>query len=247
MQKVALVTGAGRNIGRAMALSLARDGFDVAVNVRQSVAEGHEVVGEITAIGRKAILCVADVCDQAQVQNMFNQIEKTWGRLDVLVNNAAVRAETELGDMTLEEWRRILSICLDGAFLCTQSATPLMIRAGGGSIVNIGGLTAHTGAVNRLHVVTAKAGLVGFTRALAEELAPQSIRVNCVSPGLIDTVRIDSSAPTAPVHHKARTNFMKRRGTPQEVADVVAWLASSQSSYVTGQVLHVNGGAYLGC
>jgi 3-oxoacyl-[acyl-carrier protein] reductase len=247
MQKVALVTGAGRNIGRAMALSLARDGFDVAVNVRQSVSEGQEVVREITAIGRKAILCVADVCDQAQVQNMFNQIEKTWGRLDVLINNAAVRAETELGEMTLEEWRKILSICLDGSFLCAQSARPLMVRAGGGSIVNIGGLTAHTGAVNRLHVVTAKAGLVGFTRALAEELAPQSIRVNCVSPGLIDTVRIDSSAPTAPVHHKARTNFMKRRGTSQEVADVVAWLASSQSSYVTGQVLHVNGGAYLGC
>jgi 3-oxoacyl-[acyl-carrier protein] reductase len=177
---------------------------------------------------------------------MFNQIEKTWGRLDVLVNNAAVRAETELGEMTLEEWRKILSICLDGAFLCTQSATPLMIRASGGSIVNIGGLTAHTGAVNRLHVVTAKAGLVGFTRALAEELAPQSIRVNCVSPGLIDTVRIDSSAPTAPAHHKARTNFMKRRGSSQEVANVVSWLASSQSSYVTGQVLHVNGGAYLG-
>ena len=246
MQKVALVTGAGRNIGRAMALSLARDGFDVAVNVRQSVAEGQEVVQAVTAIGRKAILCVADVRDQAQVQNMFNQIEKTWGRLDVLVNNAAVRAETELGEMTLEEWRKILSICLDGAFLCAQSATPLMIRAGGGSIVNIGGLTAHTGAVNRLHVVTAKAGLVGFTRALAEELAPQSIRVNCVSPGLIDTVRIDSSAPTAPAHHKARTNFMKRRGSSQEVADVVSWLASSQSSYVTGQVLHVNGGAYLG-
>lgn len=246
MQKVALVTGAGRNIGRAMALSLARDGFDVAVNVRQSVAEGQEVVREITAIGRQAILCVADVCDQVQVQNMFDHIAKTWGRLDVLVNNAAVRAETELGDITLEEWRWILSICLDGAFLCAQSATPLMRQAGGGSIVNIGGLTAHTGAVNRLHVVTAKAGLVGFTRALAEELAPQSIRVNCVSPGLIDTVRIESSAPATPVHHKARTNFMKRRGTSQEVADVVSWLASSQSSYVTGQVVHVNGGAYLG-
>jgi 3-oxoacyl-[acyl-carrier protein] reductase len=246
MQKIALVTGAGRNIGRAMALSLARDGFDVAVNVRQSVTEGEEVVREITAIGRQAILCVADVCDQVQVQNMFDRIAKAWGRLDVLVNNAAVRAETELGDITLKEWRRILSICLDGAFLCAQSATPLMRQAGGGSIVNIGGLTAHTGAVNRLHVVTAKAGLVGFTRALAEELAPQSIRVNCVSPGLIDTVRIESSAPAAPVHHKARTNFMKRRGTSQEVADVVSWLASSQSSYVTGQVVHVNGGAYLG-
>lgn len=247
MQKVALVTGAGRNIGRAMALSLARDGFDVAVNVRQSVAEAEAVAQEITDLGRQAVVCVADVCNQAQVHSMFEQIEKTWGRLDVLVNNAAVRAETELGQLTLEEWRRILSICLDGAFLCAQSAMPLMVRAGGGSVINIGGLTAHTGAVNRLHVVTAKAGLVGFTRALAEELAPQSIRVNCVSPGLIDTVRIDSSAPTAPVHHKARTNFMKRRGTSQEVADVVAWLASSQSSYVTGQVLHVNGGAYLGC
>jgi 3-oxoacyl-[acyl-carrier protein] reductase len=246
MSKVALVTGAGRNIGRSIAVALARDGFDIAVNVARSKAEGEAVVNEVRALGRNALLCVADVADPAQVQKMFADVKARWGALQVLVNNAAIRGEEALEDMTFERWRNVVSICLDGAFLCSQQAAKLFSEAQGGNIINVGGLTAHTGATHRAHVVAAKAGLVGLTRALADELACKGVRVNCVSPGLIDTVRNAASAPVSPRHHQTRTNFLKRHGSAEEVADVVAWLASPQSSYVTGQVIHANGGAYLG-
>jgi 3-oxoacyl-[acyl-carrier protein] reductase len=246
MHKVALVTGAGRNIGRAIALTLAQNGYHIAVNVSSSVAEGQAVVNDVKAVGREALLCVADVSNPAQVREMFERIQSTWGRLDVLVNNAAIRGEDAFEDMSFDSWRKVLSICLDGAFHCSQQALALFPKGESASIINVGGLTAHTGATHRAHVVTAKAGLAGLTRALADELANRDIRVNCVSPGLIETARNAASAPVSPRHHQTRTNFMKRRGTSEEVAEAVAWLASPQASYITGQVIHVNGGAYLG-
>jgi 3-oxoacyl-[acyl-carrier protein] reductase len=191
--RVALVTGAGRNIGRAIALALARDGVAVAVNVRSSVAEGQAVVDEVSAFGVPALLCVADVTDAHAVKDMVGKVVAHFGRLDVLVNNAAVRKEADLASMTSQEWRGTLSVVLDGAFHCSQAALPWLIQSDQGAVVNIGGLTAHTGAQNRIHVVTAKAGLVGLTRALAHDLAAQQVTVNCVSPGMIDTVRMGSS------------------------------------------------------
>jgi len=245
-RRVALVTGAGRNIGRAIALALARDGMAVAVNVRSSVAEGQAVVDQLTDMGVPALLCVADVTDAQAVQGMLAQVSARFGRLDVLVNNAAIRKEATLADMSSADWRSTLAVVLDGAFHCTQAALPLLQNATDGAVINIGGLTAHTGAENRVHVVTAKAGLVGLTRALSHDLAAYQVTVNCVSPGMIDTVRHGSSVSAQPNHHKKHTPLLGRRGTAEEVADSVAWLAGPQARFVTGQVLHVNGGTYLG-
>jgi 3-oxoacyl-[acyl-carrier protein] reductase len=239
---VALVTGAGRNIGRAIALALARDSAAVIVNVRANEDEARSVVREIEAEGGQAVAIAADVTDRDAVDSMIARIGQRYGRLDVLVNNAAVREESAIDQMEFESWRNALAVCLDGAFHCTQAALPLLKASGQASIVNIGGLTAHTGAAKRVHVVTAKAGLVGMTRALAAELSAQGITVNCVSPGLIDTSRTGKT----PRHHAAQRTLVGRAGLPEEVAEAVRWLASPAARYITGQVIHVNGGAYLG-
>jgi 3-oxoacyl-[acyl-carrier protein] reductase len=244
-QKVALVTGAGRNIGRAIALGLARDGFAVVVNVRASVAEGQAVVDELQALGTPALLCVADVTQQPAVHAMMAQVTQHFGRLDVLVNNAAIRREAPIADITLEAWRDTLAVVLDGAFFCAQAALPLLRQSPAGAVINIGGMTAHTGGVNRPHVVTAKAGLVGLTRALAHDLAP-GVTVNCVSPGMISTARNRNTTSGTPQHHAVHHPLLERRGTADEVASMVCYLASDKARFVTGQVMHLNGGTYLG-
>lgn len=245
-QKVALVTGAGRNIGRSIALALAREGFSVAVNVRASVDEGQAVVNELQALGTSALLCVADVTDRSAVDAMLERIHQKWGRLDVLVNNAAIRREAHFKELSVSEWRGTLAVVLDGAFFCTQASLPMISQSPAGAVINIGGLTAHTGALHRAHVVTAKAGLVGLTRALAHDLAAHNITVNCVSPGMISTPRNTASAPATPQHHATHHPLLGRRGSVDEVAAMVAWLAGDQARFVTGQVMHVNGGTYLG-
>lgn len=242
--RVALVTGASRNIGRAIALALAHDNVAVVVNARNSEREARAVVAEIEAAGGRATVQLADVTDRRAVDGMLDQVRQLYGRLDILVNNASLRDESAFEQTDYAAWRRALDVCLDGAFHCTQAALPLLKESGAASVINIGGLTAHTGASQRVHVVTAKAGLVGFTRALAHELAPHAITVNCVSPGLINTERAAGAA--TPHHHAQRKALLGRRGLPAEVAEAVRWLSSSGARYVTGQVVHVNGGAYLG-
>jgi len=240
---VALVTGAGRNIGRAIALALAAAGARVAVNVRANRGEGQAVVDAIAAAGFDAMLAVADVTERAQGDAMVAAVLARFGRLDVLVNNAATRQEMAFDAMPFAAWRAAQAVCVDGAFHCSQAALPAL-RVNGGAIVNIGGMTAYTGAAQRAHVVTAKAALAGLTRALAHELAPSGITVNCVSPGLVDTVRAAGTA--SPAHHAAHATLVGRRGHPDEIASAVVWLASSGGRFMTGQTLHVNGGAYLG-
>ena len=242
--RVALVTGGARNIGRAIARALAAGGAAVMVNARSSRTEAQETVALIQSAGGRAALHIADITDAAAVAAMVEATAREFGRLDMLVNNAAVRAETPFPDMKLDEWRRVLSSILDGSFLCAQACVPHMARAGGGSIVNIGGLTAHKGATGRAHVVTAKAGIVGLTRALALELAPQDITVNCVVPGTIETVRGLPGAPERPAHRQGLPP-LGRRGETDEVAAAVRFLCGPGARYITGQSLHVNGGGYM--
>jgi 3-oxoacyl-[acyl-carrier protein] reductase len=242
--KVALVTGGARNIGRAIARSLAAGGAAVMVNANTSRAEAEQTVAMIKAAGGRAALQLANVTDAGAVAALVDAAVREFGRLDFLVNNAAVRAETPFAQIRLEEWRRVLSTVLDGAFLCTQASLPHMIRAGGGTIVNIGGLTAHRGADGRAHVIAAKAGLAGLTRALALDFAPHRITVNCVVPGTIETVRGLPGAPERPGHRRSLPP-VGRRGEPEEIAAMVRMLCGPDARYITGQSIHVNGGGFL--
>jgi 3-oxoacyl-[acyl-carrier protein] reductase len=242
--KVAVVTGAGRNIGRMIALTLAAGGAAIVVNARSNRAEAESVVREIEKRGGRALAAIADVTDPGAVETMIAAATERFGRIDILVNNAAVRKETPIEKMTAAEWREILGVILDGAFNCVKSCLPELKKSNAGAIVNIGGLSGHTGAKHRAHVVTAKAGIVGLTRALAHDLAADRVTVNCVAPGLIDTAR--KPGTPEPQHHQTQNMLAGRLGTPEDIAAAVRFLAGPGARYITGQTLHVNGGAYLG-
>jgi 3-oxoacyl-[acyl-carrier protein] reductase len=242
--RVAIVTGAARNIGREIALRLARAGAAVVVNALQSAEEAEAVATEIRDNGGKAIVVLADVASTEGAVRIVSGALEAFGRLDCVVNNAAVRRETPFRDLDYLEWREVLGIILDGAFLMAKAARPALANSDNAAIINIGGLSAHTGAANRAHVVTAKAGLVGLTRALAHDLAPEGITVNCVVPGMIGTVRGRSAAPN-PGHHAAHNPLVGRRGKPEEIAALVEFLAGPNARYMTGQTIHANGGVFL--
>src|SRR3954471_3536260 len=242
--KVAIVTGAGRNIGRAIALTLAEGGASIVVNARSNHAEAAAVVREIETAGGRALVHIGDVADERSVQAMADAAVKQFGRIDILVNNAALRREKPFAEMSYAEWREILDVTLDGTFHCVKACLPALRDSGAGTIVNIGGLSAHTGAKDRAHVVTAKAGIIGFTRALAHDLADNGITVNCVVPGLIGTPR-PKDRPE-PAHHLTHQTITGGRGRPEDVAATVRFLCGPGARYINGQAIHTNGGAYLG-
>ncbi len=239
--RVALVTGSARNIGRAIALAFANGGASVMVTAKQSVAEAESVAGEIRQMGGKASSMVADVGDPASAAGLVTATVEQLGGLDILVNNASVRREVDFADLEYDEWHEIMATTLDGAYLCSRAALPHLIAAGGASIVNIGGLSSHTGAKRRAHVIAAKAGLVGLTRALAHELAKHQITVNCVAPGFVDTVR----AGAEPAHYVGKVPPVGRKGTPHEIAALVRFLCGPDARYITGQTIHASGGMFM--
>ena len=242
--KVAIVTGAGRNIGRAIALALAEAGASIVVNARSNRVEADAVAREIEALGGKAVVHIGNVAVAADVQAMAEAALGHFGRIDILVNNAALRREKPFAEMDYAEWREIMDVTLDGAFHSVKACLPALRESGAGTIVNIGGLSAHTGAKDRAHVVTAKAGLVGFTRALAHDLSDDGITVNCVVPGLIGTPRPKDKPE--PAHHLTHQTITGQRGKPEDVAAMVRFLCSPAARYINGQAIHANGGAYLG-
>ncbi|MBY0268493.1 MAG: SDR family oxidoreductase [Burkholderiales bacterium] len=240
--RVALITGAAKNIGRAIALELAAAGATVAINTRASRAEAEAVAAEIRAAGGSAAVYIADIADAGAVQRMCAAVAAELGAIDILVLNASVRREIPFTEMTFEEWRQVMAISLDGAFHCVKAVLPGMISAGGGHIITLAGDTALTGAVGKVHSSSAKSGLAGMTRALARELGPKGIRVNCVSPGHFNTTRPAGRAarPAASGHIP-----LGRYGEADEIAATVRFLCGRGGGFTTGQIIHVNGGQWM--
>lgn len=242
--KVAIVTGGGQNIGRAIAQGLAEDGAAVIVNGRGNVESIEAVAAEIVAAGGRAIAHLADVSGETAVEEMVARAVSEFGGLDIVVSNAGLRRQTPIGEMSYAEWREILSVALDGAFLLARHAVPQMRARGGGVFIGMSGQSHHIGALERAHVNASKAGLEGFIRGLAMELAPDNIRANAVAPGAIDTVRGAAAGKLRPGAGDGIP--LGRRGTVEEIAAMVRHLVGPAGAYVTGQCIHVNGGTYLG-
>ena len=242
--KVALVTGAGKNIGRTIALDLAARGASVVINGRHDRAAVDDVVAEINATGGQAIGCLADVSDEAATRSMIQDTVAAFGGIDILVSNAGLRRQTPFLEMSFAEWREILSVALDGAFILARAGVPAMLNRGGGAIVALSGISTHVGTPNRCHVSASKAGLEGLMRALAIELAPHGITCNTVAPGAVDTVR-GASAGALPKNLGDSGIPLGRKAAVTEISAAVRFLAGPDGRYITGQTLHVNGGAFL--
>ncbi len=241
--RVAIVTGAARNIGRATAVALAQSGFDVVVHAQNNREGVEDTAALVAAQGRHAIIQLGDLTDPATADSLA-EAARGLGPIGVLVNNAALRRAVPFNEMSLEEWRAIMAVNLDAAFLCARACIDDMAARGWGRIVNIGGLTGHTGAAGRAHVVTSKAAIVGLTKALATEYAGTGITANCVVPGEIETIR-GGAAGARGAHPNKVPPMVGRRGEPREIAAVIDMLCGNDADYITGQTLHVNGGAYL--
>lgn len=239
--KVALVTGASRNIGRAIALALAAGGAAVTVNARTSREDADKVAQEIRGAGGQAEAFMADIVDAKAVSSMIEGTLKRFGRLDILVLNASVRKETPFIDMSFDEWKSLTAVTLDGSFHCAKACLPHMIKAGGGAIVTIGGMTALSGAKRRVHGSVGKFGLYGMTRALAKELGEHGIRVNCVAPGQMNTARAADRSARPDVSNVP----LGRRVEPEEIADTVRFLCGPGAKMISGQLIYVDGGQQM--
>lgn len=241
MDRVALVTGGGRGIGRGISLGLGRAGMNVAVIFHQNEKEAGRVVAELQAHGRKAIAYQADVARREEAVQMVADVYRDFGRIDVLVNNAGIASKSSSVDLTEDEWDRVLDINLKGTFLCSQAIIPPMQQAGVGRIINLTSIAGQTGGGIGPHYAASKAGVIGLTRFMATELGPLGITVNAVSPSGVPTELLLSlgAQPSA-------QRPMRRVGTPDDIAAAVVYLASESAGYVTGQVLSVNGGSYFG-
>src|SRR5579863_6078067 len=240
--KVALVTGSGRNIGRATVLKLAAEGAHVVVNARSNEAEADAVAQEARAIGVKAISVIADIGKKDQVEAMAAQALSEFGRVDILINNAAVRPHKAFTELTVQDWETVRGIVLDGAIYLTRAVIGSMVDNGYGRILFFTGEGAFVGGSGRAHVSAAKMGLVGFARGLASEFAPNNIRVNVVSPGSIDTRRDN------PEWYQGRTPNaagipLGRQGHVDEIAATCLFLVGDDGGFITGQTIHVNGGS----
>jgi 2-hydroxycyclohexanecarboxyl-CoA dehydrogenase len=244
-ERIAIVTGGASGIGLAISRRLASDGATVAVFDRDGTAAG-EAATAITATGGRAVAVTVDVTDRAQIDAGVEEVREALGRPTILVNNAGLDGFDRFLTIPLEKWNRILEVNLTGTFQCCQAVVPAMLEAGWGRIVNISSSSAQGGQPMMTHYVAAKAGVIGFTKALALELGPKGITVNTIPPGFIDTPMLRASEAKGllgegVVHHAALTP-VRRVGRPEDIASACAFLVSDEASYVTGQVIGVNGG-----
>lgn len=242
--RVAVVTGAGRGgrgIGRGIAVALAAAGADVVITARTNIADAEAVAAECIALGVKSMAVVADIVDEASVEALFKTTMESFGRVDILVNNAGITRDTLLLRMSVDQWDSVIDANLKGAFLCSRAASKIMLRQKSGRIVNIASVNGLRGSAGQTNYSASKAGLIGFSRSLAKELASRSITVNVVAPGFIDTQMTDSFEGDAR-EQLLKTIPLGRFGQAEDVGAAVAFLASNAASYITGQVLTVDGG-----
>lgn len=239
---VAVVTGSALNIGREICLQLARMGASVVAHARSNREGAEATAAMVRECGSKSAVWVGDLTEPDGASALVGTAVEQLGGLNILVNNAAIRGNGALEDVSLDSFRHLMQTNVEAPFLCAQAAVPHMKKAGWGRIINIGGLSAHRGVSNRVHVAASKMALVGLTKALAAECAGDGITANIVVPGMIDTVR-GASAGGAP--HGGHPNLLGREGQPSEIAHIVTTLCHPNAAYTTGQTIHVNGGAYL--
>ncbi len=239
--KTALVTGSSRGIGAAVALRLARDGYDLVINYLEREDRARMVQQEIQSLGRRAIVCRADVADPDEVREMFERTRRELGEVSLLVSNAGIAGQQQIQDLTEERWKRFFAVNVDGAFHTVQCALPYMLHEHRGCIITISSMWGLRGASCESAYSATKAALIGFTRSLANELAPTGIRVNCVAPGVIDTEML-LELPSDIKDGLADETPLRRLGRPEDIASAVSFLASDEASFITGQVLTCDGG-----
>ncbi len=241
--KVALVTGAAQGIGKAIALLLAKNGADVAVS-DINLEKAHETAHEIQEMGRRSLAIRVNVADAQEVERMIETIVEQFGRIDILVNNAGITRDRLILRMTEEDWDAVLDVNLKGTFNCTKSAIRHMAKQRSGKIVSIASVSGEMGNPGQANYAASKAGVIGFTKTIAREFASRGINVNAVAPGFIQTAMTDAIPEKAKEALKQMIP-MERLGQPEDVAQAVLFLVSERSSYITGQVLNVNGGIYM--
>ena len=242
--QVAIVTGASRGIGRAAALALAAEGATVIVNYASSASAAEQVVAEILAMGSQAVAIQADVGQSDQVDSLFAAVMEQYGRVDLLVNNAGITRDTLLLRMKLEDWQAVIDLNLTGVFLCTRAASKIMLKQRSGRVINITSVVGEIGNAGQANYSAAKAGVIGFTKTIAKELASRGITVNAVAPGFIAT---DMTADLKVGEEVLKLIPLGRYGQPEEVAGVIRFLAAdAAAAYITGQVINIDGGMVMG-
>ncbi len=238
---IALVTGASRGIGEVVAIRLAKAGAKVAINYLTGADAASRVVEAIATLGEEAFAVGGDVSQEDQVEAMVKQVLHRWGKLDILVNNAGITRDKLLLRMTPKDWDQVINVNLKGAYLCTRAVLPQMIRQRYGRIVNISSVVGLYGNPGQANYAASKAGLIGFTKAIAREVASRKITVNAVAPGYITTAMVENLSEEVQKSILARIP-MARFGSPEDVAEVVAFLSTSAAGYITGQVIGIDGG-----
>ncbi len=247
MAKTAIITGGGRGIGRAITLALAEKKFTVVVTYVTRRDCGEQTATEVRKLGCEALVVQADVTKRESVRHLISTAEEKFGTVEVLVNNAGILQQKPFNTISDEDWDTMLATNLKSVFLCSQEIMPVMVRQGGGSIINISSSGGQLGGMLAVHYAVSKAGVISLTRSLARVGAPDGIRVNCVTPGLIETEMSQKEIRSEAGQQKIGKEIpLRRAGQVEEVATAVAFLASDEASYITGQSINVNGGLYMG-